>query len=171
MIKACRGALIVFLVLMVFTGTSSAQVLGINSGGPAVGSYIADADFIGGAVSDGTTQSINLSGVTNPAPMAVYQSGRYGNFNYTIPNLSAGKSYTVRLHFAEYYYNAGGSRIFNVLINGNQVLSNFDIFAAAGGQYKAIVKSFTATADNSGKITINFQSVVDYAVVQGVEVL
>ena len=83
--------------------------------------------------------------MTNPAPQSVYQHNRYGNFTYTIPGLTAGTSYTVRLHFAEEYWTTAGSRIFNVLINGTQVLTNFDIFATAGGEYKAVVEQFTAT--------------------------
>ena len=33
-------------------------------------------------------------------------------------------------------------------INGTQVLTNFDIFAAAGGKDKAVQETFTATADS-----------------------
>ena len=54
--------------------------------------------------------------MADPAPQAVYQSNRYGNFTYTIPGLTAGGSYTVRLHFAESYWTAAGKRTFNVLI-------------------------------------------------------
>src|SRR5260221_1143713 len=50
----------------------------INCGGPAVAPFIADADFAGGGtISHGNT--INLSVVTNPAPMAVCQTARTGN--------------------------------------------------------------------------------------------
>jgi hypothetical protein len=41
-----------------------------------------------------------------------------------------------------------------VAINGTPVLSNFDIFAAAGGKDKAVVEQFTAVADAQGRITI-----------------
>jgi hypothetical protein len=47
-------------------------------------------------------------------------------------------------------------REFNVLINGIQMLTNYDIFASAGGEYRATVQSFAVTADNSGTITIQF---------------
>jgi hypothetical protein len=150
---------------------TSAHVIGINAGGPAVGSYVADTDFSGGTVSRGTTHTIDLGGVTNPAPMAVYQSGRYGNFSYVIPNLVPGHSYTVRLHFAEYIYGAAGKRTFNVAINGARVLSNFDIFVAAGGEFKAIIKSSAATADPAGGITIRFSRIVDNSIVQGIEIM
>ncbi len=95
--------------------------------------------------------AIDTTGVTNPAPQRVYQTERYGNFTYTIPGLTPGASYTVRLHFAENYWTSAGSRLFNVSINGTQVLTNFDIVAAAGGRNKAIVKEFPAVADSGGR--------------------
>src|SRR5450755_4182050 len=142
----------------------------LNSGGPAVSPFAADADFTGGGTS-ATGNAINTTGVTNPAPQAVYQSNRYGNFTYAVPGLTAGANYTVRLHFAEEYWTTAGSRTFNVSINGNQVLTNFDILATAGAEYKAVVEQFTVAADSTGKITIQFTTVKDNAQVNGIEVL
>ena len=142
----------------------------INSGGAAVSPFAADEDFTGGGTS-ATSHAIDTSAVTSPAPQSVYQSNRYGNFSYTVPGLTAGGSYTVRLHFAEEYWTTAGSRTFNVIINGNQVLTNFDILATAGAEYKAVVEQFTATADSTGKITIQFTTVKDNAQVNGIEIL
>jgi hypothetical protein len=142
----------------------------INAGGPAVAPFIADQHFTGGATA-GTGNAINLSGVANPAPMAVYQTNRYGNFTYTIPGFTAGSSHTVRLHFAETYWAMAGARVFNVVINGTQVLSSFDILATAGAANKAVVEQFTATADSSGQITVQFVTVKDNAQVNGIEIL
>ncbi|HVU71150.1 MAG TPA: malectin domain-containing carbohydrate-binding protein [Ktedonobacteraceae bacterium] len=142
----------------------------INSGGTASGTFVADADYSGGATAN-SGNAITTTGVSNPAPQAVYQSNRYGNFSYAVPGLTAGASYTVRLHFAETYWTAAGQRTFNVSINGQQVLSNFDIIGAAGAANKAVVQQFTATADSSGKITIQFTTVKDNAQVNGIEVL
>jgi cellulase/cellobiase CelA1 len=50
-------------------------------------------------------------------------------------------------------------------------LSNFDIYAAAGGANKAVVQQFTATADSSGQIAIQFTGVKDNAKVNGIEIL
>src|SRR6202522_463775 len=141
----------------------------ISAGGPAAAPYVADEDFTGGATSD-TTHAITTTGLSDPAPQSVYQHNRYGNFTYTIPGLTAGASYTVRLHFAEEYWTTAGSRTFNVLINGTQVLTDFDIFATAGGEYKAVAESFTATASSSGAITIQFVTVKDNAQVNGIEI-
>ena len=141
----------------------------IDCGGGAVSPWVADEDFSGGTESQ-SSNPISVAGVTNPAPGAVYQSNRYGNCIYTIPGLTAGASYTVRLHFAETFHTAAGQREFNVLLNGNQVLTDFDIFATAGGQNKATVQQFTTTASSSGQVVIQFVSVVDNAQINGIEV-
>jgi len=103
--------------------------------------------------------------------MAVYQTERFGNFTYTIPGLSPGASFTVRLHFAEFFWTAAGQRVFNVVINGTQVLTNFDIIAASGAPNKAIVEQFTATANSSGQIVIQYVTVTDNAKSSGIEIL
>jgi hypothetical protein len=148
---------------------SSTDVLDIHAGGGAVGSYAADEYYNGGSTSN-TTSTISTAGVTNPAPQAVYQSQRFGNFTYTIPGFTAGGSYTVRLHFAEYYWTQVGQRVFNVTINGTQVLSNFDIIQAAGGPDKAVVEQFPVTANASGQIAIQFATVKDNAEINGIEI-
>ena len=144
--------------------------LAINAGGSASGSFVADSYYNGGTTYS-TGATINTSGVTNPAPQAVYQTERYGNFTYVIPGLVTSHTYTVRLHFAENYWTSSGKRTFNADINGTQVLSNFDIYATAGGANKAIVESFTTTPDAIGQITISFQTVIDNAKVDGIEIL
>ncbi|MEO6887619.1 MAG: malectin domain-containing carbohydrate-binding protein, partial [Ktedonobacteraceae bacterium] len=153
------------------TSTPPPNGVRINSGGSASGMFVADTDFTGGSTVS-VTKAIDTSGVSNPAPQAVYQSNRVGtSFSYAVPGLTAGKSYTVRLHFAETYWTAVGARTFNVSINGQQVLTNFDIVAAAGAANKAVVEQFTATADSTGKITLQFTTVKDNAQVNGIEIL
>jgi hypothetical protein len=150
--------------------TTPSSSLQISAGGPATGTWVADEDFSGGATA-AVTNAISTTGVTNPAPQSVYQHNRYGNFTYTIPGFTAGATYTIRLHFAEEYWTTAGSRIFNVLIDGTQVLTNFDIFATAGGEYKAVVEQFTEVAPANGTFTIQFSTVKDNAQVNGIEIL
>jgi len=152
------------------------HVTNINAGGPAVGSFAADTDFNGGVTID-HANTINLTGVTNPAPMAVYQSARVTatigagtTFSYTIPGFTSGSNHTVRLHFAETFWTAAGNRVFNVSINGTQVLTNFDIFAAAGAMNKAVIRQFATTANSSGQIVIQFTTVTNKALISGIEI-
>jgi hypothetical protein len=146
--------------------TSNVQ---INAGGPAVAPFVADVDFSGGGTIN-HANTINLSGVTNPAPMAVYQTARTGNFSYTISGFSPGGSHTVRLHFAETFFSTTGSRTFNVSINGTRVLTNFDIVAAAGAMNKAVIEQFTQSASSTGDYVITFTSVVNQSLVSGIEI-
>ncbi len=159
-------------------GANSAEVSAtpslpkINCGGSAVSAF-SDDGFFDGGLTFAPTNSINTNGVVNPAPMAVYQSQRYGNLTYTIPNLPTNTSFKVRLHFAEVYYvfNSAGQRVFNVYLNGAKVLSNFDIWLAAGGQFKANVQEFNAVSDSAGKISVRLETVIDNASLNGLELM
>jgi phosphatidylinositol-3-phosphatase len=148
----------------------------VNVGGLAASPYQEDAFFNGGQPAS-TTTSIDLSGVANPAPQAVYQTWREGakkapSFTYTFSNLTVNGAYTVRLHFSENELRRVGARKFNVSINRTQVLGNFDVFATAGAQFKATVQTFTATATD-GQIAISFDGVTasQGPIVNGVEIL
>ncbi len=143
--------------------------LAVNSGGSVVNQFLTDAYFSGGTQAAPTTTTIDTSAVAGAAPQTVYQSERYGNFTYTFSGL-ASRSYLLRLHFAEFYWTAAGQREFNVSINGTQVLTNFDIVAAAGGPNKAIVKQFNVFP-NSGSITVQYTTVIDNAKSSGIELL
>ena len=46
---------------------------------------------------------IDTSTASNPAPQAVYQSSRFGNFSYVFSGLVTASTYLVRLHFADYF--------------------------------------------------------------------
>jgi hypothetical protein len=143
----------------------------INSGGVAAGAFLADVDFVGGAVSS-TNKAIVAAGVNNPAPQAVYQSDRFQKMTYTVPNLNPGQQYLVRLHFAETYFTTVGARKFNVAINGTPVLQDFDIVATAGAAFTAVVKEFQATANSSGQIVIALTNgSANNAKISGIEVL
>ena len=152
------------------TAITSTAKYQINTGSSSTVSPFAADQYSSGGTQRSVTNAITVSGITNPAPTAVYQSERYGNSTYTFPNLTVGSQYKVRLHFAELYQTATGKRVFNVAINGTTVLSNFDIYATAGGNYKAVLKEFTATANSSGQIVITFTTVTDNATIEGIEI-
>ncbi len=145
-------------------------VQAINAGGSATGSFVADTDYNQGNAFSDTSTSINTSNVSNPAPQAVWQTCRWNSsFTYTLTGLTAGKSYTLQLDWAELTWQASGQRVFNVAVNGNTVLSKFDVYATAG--YKtALAKQFTVTANSSGQIVIAFtQAGADNPFISGIE--
>jgi len=139
----------------------------ISCGGPDAAPFVADTFYEGGNVSNGTTHHVFHHPDT---PESIWQHGRWGNFSYTIPGLKPGSNYNVRLDFDEYTKNGPGERKFDVLINDVKVLTDFDIYATAGGRWIAVTKSFMATADSNGQVVIKFKGVVDNAMVQGIEV-
>ncbi|MEO5914500.1 MAG: malectin domain-containing carbohydrate-binding protein [Luteolibacter sp.] len=143
----------------------------INAGAGTFGGFGEDNGFVSGGSDFNSSNTIDLSSVTNPAPTGVYQTERYGNSTYTFPGLGAGATYTVRLHFAEVYWGNVGQRVFNVLINGTTVLPNYDIVAAAGSINKAVVQEIPVTATPGGTITIQFVTLVDNAKINGIEIL
>ncbi|MHB1698938.1 MAG: malectin domain-containing carbohydrate-binding protein [Acidobacteriaceae bacterium] len=150
---------------------SSASVIAIDAGGPAAGNYAADEYVSGGSLSTPTGAPVNVVGVANPAPQEVYQTQRWGAMTYTIPGLTAGTQYTVTLQFNDMYWTKAGQRQFNVILNGTQVLTNFDIIGATGGQNIAIAKSFMAIANSSGQIVIQFTvGAADQPTIGGIEV-
>ncbi|GHO77997.1 hypothetical protein KSD_57680 [Ktedonobacter sp. SOSP1-85] len=153
------------------TPTPPTLVTAINAGGSASGSYVADTDFNQGNQFSDTSTSIDTSGVSNPAPQAVWQNVRwYSAFTYTIPGLTAGNTYTVELDWAELSFQAAGQRKFNVAINGTQVLSSFDVYATAGYK-KALVRQFSTTANSSGQIVIAFtQGGADNPFINGIAI-
>jgi beta-glucosidase len=151
------------------TPATGSPLVMINAGGPAASSFLADEGFTGGrTISHANT--IDTSHATDPAPAAVYQTARIGSFSYTIGGFTPGTNYLVRLHFCETYWTAAGERVFNVSINGTPVLTNFDIFATAGGQNIANIQPFTMSADAGGQFVIQFASVIDNSLVSGIEI-
>lgn len=147
-----------------------AFALAVNSGGTAVGVFSGDANVSGGTIGAMSTAAIDITGLQAPAPQAVYQAERYGNFTYTFTGLIPGATYKVRLHSAETYWTSVGQRRFNVAINGTQVLTNFDIIAVAGAPNKAVISEFNAIA-TSGQIIVQYSTVTDNARASGIEII
>ena len=110
------------------------------------------------------------------AELGVYQSDRVGRFRYNIPAVPFAR-YRVRLYFREPWFgkdNGGiggpGSRIFDVACNGVLLMKNFDILA--DGNSKPVVKTFdNVQASAGGRIELYFMPVVNYPVVNAIEIL
>lgn len=112
---------------------------------------------------------------TNLNELGIYRFDRIGRFRYNIPAVPYTR-YRVKLYFREPWFgkqNGGiggpGSRVFDVACNGVLLLKDFDILAE--GNSKPIVKTFeNVQASASGKIELYFMPVVNYAVVNAIEV-
>jgi hypothetical protein len=98
--------------------------------------------------------------ISNTANPGLFQnqmySGSTGNVGYWYG--FAPGNITVQLDFAEIFFNATGSRVFDVALNGTTVLTNFDIFKQAGGENVALTETFTVNATN-GSILLSFPKI------------
>lgn len=161
----------------------TAVTVRVNAGGDAVGVWAEDDYYDGGASSGDTTHAIDLGGVSDPAPEAVYQSARHQNFNasplnYVIPGLARGVDYLVRLHFAEQYWSSAGEDVFHIHVRGATTASteDFDIIAEAGAKWKAVVVEHTLKADTNGEIRVQLVPQVNglgvfFAAISGIELV
>jgi hypothetical protein len=138
--------------------STSGSNYAFNCGGPAVGGFVADAAYTSSLSTNTVTNRISTTGVSNPAPQAVYQTERWRSFTCLVPQLTPSKLYKARLHFAEIspFVSAVGDRQFNVTLNGAQVLTNFDLLAVAGAKFRAVTRPFNVTTDSAGQIALQF---------------
>lgn len=157
--------------------TVGTLVIANNCGGPTIGNFVADAPQSGYQWTISTPTAIDLTGVSAPAPADAYRTQRNGGqpLIYSYGNLVPNGLYVVRLHFAEIAATiTAGKRKFNVTGTSiaDTLLKNFDIFAQAGGRYKAIVREFSVRSNASGVLNIVFRPIAnfDYAAVNAIEV-
>ena len=150
--------------------TITQAVYRVNCGGDAAGDYEEDNYYSGGnAYTGGGT--IDVSGVADSAPDAVYQTERWGESTYTFPTLISEHTYLVRMHFCENYHSSAGSRVFDVYANGVQVLNDYDIIVESGARYKAVVEELSVVANGSGEIVLSLGNEVDNGKFSGIEII
>lgn len=123
-------------------------------------------DLYDGEVNYGNSYSTTAN-ITAESDAEIYQTERwYSYLAYAIP-VKKDSAYKLTLKFAEIYFDNSDSRLFDVFIEGNKFMSDFDIFDAAGGKNVAIDTnySFTATDD---VVNIELISSVDNAAIKGI---
>jgi hypothetical protein len=136
----------------------------INAGGGALPGFVADDPFSGANVSGGrqprpSRAAIDRSLLPAPAPPeSLYQSVREGAAMYRITGFDAGALPIVQLHFAELEFSQIGSRRFDVYINDDLVLADYDIVERAGGAHRALQENFAARPNAEGEIVIRLQA-------------
>jgi hypothetical protein len=146
-----------------FTASAPTFPVRINAGGPAYTDsagnvWSADSGYTGG----GTFSSTNtIAGTTD---QTLYQTERNQNFSYSF--LVPDGTYTVTLKFAELWWTKPGQRVFNVALNGQALLTNFDILAETSPN-TALDKTFVVSV-TGGTLTITFTTVTDQATVSAI---
>ncbi|HJT87169.1 MAG TPA: malectin, partial [Bryobacteraceae bacterium] len=150
------------------TAGGGQQQIRVNAGGPAYTDpagnvWQADPGFtgVGGSWSPG---NVPIANTTTPA---LYQSEAYGDIQYQFA--VANGTYNVTLKFAELEVTQAGQRTFNVYLNGQQVLQNFDVVAAAGAWHTAVDKQFPVNVTN-GAIQVRFEGTRWGAEIEAMEI-
>lgn len=171
-------------------GTSNVMYR-VDSGGPALASLDSGPDWLAdGSDTDPGAQYRNTgsnaaswpqvpsvnSSVPSSTPSAVFNSERWdpadsNEMQSSFP-VAAGTHVEVRLYFANRCgcTSGVGQRVFNVSVDGSQVLTNYDIVADAGDQ-TGEMKAFDVTAPASNAVTISFGHVTENPLVDGIEIV
>lgn len=117
--------------------------------------------FVGG------TNASLFNPIENTEDDLIYQTYRLGPSAYNIayPN----GEYTVFLHFAETSYNTSGARVFDVTIENNTILDNFDIYETAGSNTAFVFETQVNITD--GEMNIGFSAITDQPLINAIEVV
>ncbi|MGB5944048.1 MAG: malectin domain-containing carbohydrate-binding protein [Leeuwenhoekiella sp.] len=149
--------------------TANSALMRINAGGNAATwngqSFSADVYFSGG---QSASSGASIDGTPDDA---IYKSERFsisdlGSFDYNIP-IDNG-TYTVVLHFAEIYWNGAGQRIFEVVAEDVNVVSNYDMVAAVGPK-TADTKEFSVNISD-GELNMSFIALVNRPKLSAIEI-
>ena len=121
------------------------------------------------------------SSVPTTTPSAIFNTERWSPtdsppLTWDFP-VQAGTTVTVRLYFANRYSGTSqtGQRVFNVNLNGAQVLNNYDIVADTGDQ-TGTMKSFDITVPSDGTYNGDVDIALTHAgadnpLINGIEIL
>ena len=124
----------------------------------------ADAYFQGGRL------MARESEVAGAEDDSIFASSRVGNFSYAIP-VVAGFTYKAMLHFTDATHAGVGERLFDVHVNGMQVMHDYDVIAKSGGPRRAASAALRNLHPNAqGKLLFTFTPVRDSATVSAIEV-
>ena len=99
--------------------------------------------------------------------VALYQSERYGDFSYAIP-VPTGGDYEVTLRFAETCWQSSGQRVFDVEAEGQEVVTDLDLYAEVGRDAAYDVTRTVSVTD--GTLNLTFTTDTDNATVSAIAI-
>ena len=96
--------------------------------------------------------------------------------SFNLPIDSPTSDLDVRLHFAETYWGLNGraganQRVFDVRVEEETIMNDFDIFAEATGARNATVIQIGDVAVSDGELNLEFDPETDFASIAAIEVL
>ena len=164
----------------------------VDAGGPAISAIDNGPDWIGDSSDSDTAATMGLrnlqsnaagwgpvsgvdSTVPSTTPSAIFNSERWSPtdsppMTWDFP-VAAGTQIEVRLYFANRYTGTSGvgQRVFDVNLDGTQVLNKFDIVATAGADQTGTMKAFDITSD--GDVNISFTHETENPLIDGIEIV
>ena len=151
----------------------SAYIKRVNCGGSAYvdgngNAWDADRQYSSGSWgSVGGSVYSTSDAIANTNDDLLYQSERWGleSYRFDVPN----GIYEVKLLFAEVYFTQNGKRVFHVKLEGEQVLTNYDIHAEVGHDY-ATHKLFT-TEVKDGQLNIEFSKYIEDPKISAIQII
>jgi Ca2+-binding RTX toxin-like protein/type III secretion system FlhB-like substrate exporter len=148
-------------------------VAAINIGGGAYTAVESGINYIADpGPATGTITYRNLSGqpIGGTQDDSLYQTYGFGNFSYTLAVPTPG-NYQVKLELIEPFWQAAGSRLFDVALEGSVPTGfhNIDIYALAGGRFQALTLTQTVSVTD-GILNVDFNPLVDNSIVSAVAV-
>jgi|GEM_PF-2314351 len=131
--------------------------------------WLADLNFAGGQAS--TVDNA----IANTDNDFIYQSQRSANnFAYSIP--VANGNYSIKFHLAELDHNGAGARRFDVALEGEQILDDYDIWQSTknafleGSNTAKVVQVADLVIARDGAIDLDFTSEIGNATIAGIEI-
>ncbi len=157
-----------------FTATPVFTTLRVNCAGPQYtgggNTWLADQAYTAGGwgYTGGSTANAGNIAVAGTTDGVLYQTERFGSPSYTFDNVPDG-IYNVTLKFSESYFTTTGSRVFNVVMEGVTVLSNYDIIAATGAIHTADDRTFSV-AVTGGQLAITMNASVNTGSINAIQI-
>lgn len=129
--------------------------------------WVADNYFTGGVRADleAALGPFTVSGTQNQRIYKFERSQDNGSFSYAIPIGGSG-IFTLKLLFAENYFNKVGDRVGSVSLNGSPLLTNFDILKEVN-KHTALVKAWTGVQMPTATVNLTFTNIL----VNGIELV
>ncbi|XP_020585222.1 kinesin-like protein KIN-14E [Phalaenopsis equestris] len=154
------------------TNSRDEYLLFVNAGGGFIQAEDSKINFKGDSFYEGgDVIETNEMIVDGGDYWSLYKSARFGNFCYRFSDLPPGE-YFVDLHFAEIVYTNGpkGMRVFDVFVQDEKILSDFDVYAIVRANKPLQVVDVRVFVLNEGMLVLRFEGRSGIPMVSGISI-
>jgi len=180
-VRHVRTGLLLLLLAVAAPSATLAQTLRLDCGSDTTyvdslgRSWLPDAPYILSTSGTGTFGD-NSNPIANTFEETLYQSERWffpwvpGPHGYEIPVTTPG-TYTIRMHFAEIYYEEVNTRTFDLFVNDNLEISALDLIATVGKNTAFVHEVEQTIPAGGGTIKITMTPGLDAPKFSAIEVI